>query len=298
MPCAPMPMPVCPVLPYPTGGRCNPPAYPGPALPVARSHACPYLRRGTSGVCRYPAVHSQVRQANCVHDGKQGRQRGPRKAAIRGQARAAHQLPATMSRDRYRNRQLGPYTYPMAEGQATNEDEPVADYDSESARAKNEQSRPSADKRWEVRGVIAAAAITAVVGGIVAIVVALINHSGGEKTQPPTTTSIAPTAAGPGGGSISKINVGGQEITISGNASPGVTTVIVLVPRASGQGYWAGTANVVAQNWSIVIPTPPGTELASPLKVTAYFSSEGSHQPGTCQRPDCLSQLPSATSVM
>jgi len=269
-------------LPYPWPGATPAPTY-------AEVHqGCAATRRSTPK-CGKRTVSTTANKAVNAR---------PRKAGHPWPARAAHQLPATMSRDRYRNRQLGPYTYPMAEGQATNEDEPVADYDSESARAKNEQSRPSADKRWEVRGVIAAAAITAVVGGIVAIVVALINHSGGEKTQPPTTTSIAPTAAGSGGGSISKINVGGQEITISGNASPGVTTVIVLVPRASGQGYWAGTANVVAQNWSIVIPTPPGTELASPLKVTAYFSSEGSHQPGTCQRPDCLSQLPSATSVM
>lgn len=200
-----------------------------------------------------------------------------------------------MSRDRYRNRHLGPYTDPMAEGQAaegqaTNEDEPAADYESESAQAKNEQSRPSADKRWEVRGVIAAAAITAVVGGIVAIVVALINHSSGEKTQPPTTTA----------GSISKINVRGQEITISGVASPGVITVIVLVPSASGQGYFGGTADVVDQKWETVISTPPGSRLPSPLTVKAYFRRDGS-QPGipTCTSPECLSHLgPPAISVM
>ena len=211
-----------------------------------------------------------------------------------------------MSRDRYRNRQLGPYTYPMAEGQATSEDEPAADYESESARAKNEQSRPSADKRWEVRGAIAAAAITAVVGGIVAIVVAIINHSTAQKAEPPgkaaNTTSVVaaqPTKTGGVDGSITHVTVGGQDITISGTAGPGVTTVIVLVPRASGQGYWAGSAPVASDlTWRVQFPWDGGQ--ASPPQVMAYFSHGGS-QPGTppCTSPECLSHLgPPAISKM
>jgi hypothetical protein len=223
-------------------------------------------------------------------------------------------VPATMSRDGYRPRQLGPYTYSMAEGQATNKDKPTGDDETEPARAKNEQSRPSADKRWKVRGVIAAAAITAVVGGV-AIVVALTNHSSGETASvaPPSTTA----ARGPAG-SISKIYVDhpGGDITVSGVAGPGVDVVYVLVRRASGEGYLAGYSNVASDlTWRVTVASGDG-QAASPLQVMAFFhhtggsqpggsqpggSQPGGSQPGTpaCTSPECLSQLgPPAISVM
>jgi hypothetical protein len=190
------------------------------------------------------------------------------------------------------------------EGRAAADDgKATADDKSEPVRPKDASLRPSADKRWEVRGVIAAAAITAVVGGIVAVVVALINHSSGEKTQPPTTTSVAPpptTAARGPAGSISQIDIdaGGLHVTISGKADPGVDTVIVTIPRASGQGYLAAISNVASDlTWGVKLESDQ--KLTAPLKVTAYFRGNGSHGTPACTSPECLSHLgPPATSVL
>jgi hypothetical protein len=196
----------------------------------------------------------------------------------------------------------------MAEdGEATGDSgKAVGDDKSEPVRPTDESSRPSADKRWGVRGAIAAAAITAVVGGIVTVVVALISHSSSEKTQPPTTTSIAPAppaAAGPAG-SITKINADpGGDITISGVADPGVTTVIILIARTNFQ-YWA-SSTPVAWDLTWTVKFASDQHFATPLKVMAYFRRDVRHDDGSppevpaCTTPECLSQLgPPAIGVM
>ena len=89
----------------------------------------------------------------------------------------------------------------MPGGEASNEHQHPIDFDEidaagepiEPVEPTKAPPSPSADKRWEVKGVVAAAAITAVVGGIVTIAVALINHSPAEKAAPiaPIPLSVA-----------------------------------------------------------------------------------------------------------
>ena len=127
---------------------------------------------------------------------------------------------------------------------------------------------PSTDRRWEVKGAIAAAAITAVVGGVVTIAVALTDHKGGEPapsavatpstTIPaavsPPSSPVAPPGANrqPGAssvmasastppapvhlaGSITGVAPAPKGLSVSGQVDPGIRSVVVLVRPGEGR---------------------------------------------------------------
>lgn len=192
-------------------------------------------------------------------------------------------LPAIISKWQLWNLRPSAYASSMAKGEAASDGDdgqrPV-DYDDFVDAAKQPiaktqpaaipSSEPSADKRWEVKGAVAGAAITAVVGGIVAIVVALINHSPAQKAEaPPPSTAIRVTNPA---GSVTKIDIGGQEITITGTAGPKVSDVFIIIPRATGQGYYAAHATVIGGEWKATVAVDRGFR-PSPSQVQVMFKA-------------------------
>jgi len=172
--------------------------------------------------------------------------------------------------------------------------------------------RPSADKRWEVKGALGAAAITALVGGVVTIVVALINQpdSGPPSGQPSSTESTAvtngivtgvstppvqptsaaataPAATSPVppavhlAGAISQVAVNDppQGLTVSGRADPGIRTVLVTVGPRKGNDkqFWAAETKVAADGtWRLEVETPPA--LSFPFSLNALFDASSVYE--------------------
>ena len=179
----------------------------------------------------------------------------------------------------------------MAEGEASNEHQPTIDYDEfvapgepiAPAQPTKAPFSPFADKRWEVKGALAAAAITAVVGGVVTIAVALINHSPAENAPPsapiPTTSVAVNTGDAERAGDFTQVQVGDDgQVRISGTADPKVKVVVVVItPNASAQS-WTGTTTVASDlTWTVTVETGQ-TLHAGAFSVQAYFrGADGSN---------------------
>jgi hypothetical protein len=106
---------------------------------------------------------------------------------------------------------------------------------------------PSADKRWEVKGAIAAAAITAVVGGIT-IAVAVIDHKGGEPAPSAVATpsTAIPAAVSPPSSPVAPPGANGQ---------PGASSVMASTSTPPALVHLAGSITGVA-------PTPKGLSVS------------------------------------
>ena len=116
--------------------------------------------------------------------------------------------------------------------------------------------------------------LTAVVAPIV-LAVTHNNSSGGANPPGPTITpgqTITPTPDNPTQGSFDQvaINDSGTEVTVTGSAEKDVDSVVVLIgPRQSGGQYWAASADVVNQQWKLVVATDP--HIPVPYQIKAYY---------------------------
>ena len=117
-------------------------------------------------------------------------------------------------------------------------------------------------------GTIGGALVTAVAP----IVLAVIHDDGSGGTNSVRHT-IKPTLTMTSTlGSFDQvaINESGTEVTVAGSAEKDVDSVVVLIgPRRSGGQYWANSANVVNQQWKLVVTTDP--HVPEPYEIKAYY---------------------------
>jgi hypothetical protein len=114
--------------------------------------------------------------------------------------------------------------------------------------------------------------IGAVVTAAAPIVIAVMHSdsSGGANSPGQTITPPPPQASAPGSFDQVAINESGTEVTVTGSAEKDVDNVVVLIgPRQSGGQYWAASANVVNQQWKLVVATDPHVPV--PYQIKAYY---------------------------
>jgi hypothetical protein len=113
----------------------------------------------------------------------------------------------------------------------------------------------------------------ALVTAVVAPIVLAVTHDNGSGGPTSTGETIRPTPSeGPTQGSFDQvsINESGTEVTVTGSAEKDVDSVVVLIgPRQSGGQYWAASANVVNQQWKLVVATDPHVPV--PYQIKAYY---------------------------
>ena len=122
-------------------------------------------------------------------------------------------------------------------------------------------------------GTIGGAAVTA----ITTIVVGFTHDSGSDsiKSAAQIATST-PDVPPPPAGSFDQVTINGSgtEVTVSGSAEKGVDSVVVLIgPRQSGGQYWAASADVVNQHWTLAVATEP--HVPEPYQIKAYYRQQG-----------------------
>ena len=119
-------------------------------------------------------------------------------------------------------------------------------------------------------GTIGAAVVTA----ITTISVGGTHDSGSDSPKGPVQSSTS-KVDNPPQGSFDQvtINGAGTEVTVSGSAEKGVDNVVVLIgPRQLGGQYWAASADVVNQHWTLAVATEP--HVPEPYQIKAYYRQQ------------------------
>jgi hypothetical protein len=119
-------------------------------------------------------------------------------------------------------------------------------------------------------GTIGAAVVTA----ITTISVGGTHDSGSNRPegQIQTSASKVDNPPPPPQGSFDQVTINGSgtEVTVSGSAAKGVDNVVVLIgPRQLGGQYWAASADVVNQHWTLAVATEP--HVPEPYQIKAYY---------------------------
>ncbi len=146
---------------------------------------------------------------------------------------------------------------------------------------KDEQAGPGDSvsvAKMTMIGTIGGALVTAVATIFVAIGPG--DDSGGTTGTEPTT--ITPTLTEKSRlGSFDQVAINGSrsEVALTGSAEKNVESVVVLIgPRHAGGQFWAASANVVDEQWNVVVATEP--QLPEPYQIKAFYRVRASDVAG------------------
>jgi hypothetical protein len=143
-------------------------------------------------------------------------------------------------------------------------------------RSRKPNSTPADKRKGDGGGNSLSVAKIGLIGAVVTaaapIMLAVIHaHTSGDANSSGQTFTT-PLTQTPTQGSFDQvaINQAGTEVTVTGSAEKRVDGVVVLIgPRQSGGQYWAASADVVDQQWKLVVATDPHVPV--PYQIKAYY---------------------------